>query len=120
MRGFKIKFRSEEIILTPKFRTFITIFYNSVNGYELSAGGIQNSGENVSDMLWIKSDMNIGENIEIEIIEAEKQICSAPILVKKLESNPLKLSDRQKQDILSEYVKTFFHLEERLKKKGLL
>ena len=33
MRGFRIKFRSEEIVVTPDFRSSVTIFYNSSNGY---------------------------------------------------------------------------------------
>ena len=41
MRGFRIKFRSEEIVVTPDFRSSVTIFYSSSNGYELSVAGIK-------------------------------------------------------------------------------
>ena len=66
MRGFRIKFRSEEIVVTPDFRSSVTIFYSSSNGYEL------------------------------------------------------KLSEKQKQQMLDEYLKDFYLLEAQLKKKGVL
>ena len=111
MRGFRIKFRSEEIVVTPDFRSSVTIFYNSSNGYELSVA---------LDTFWIKSDMHIGESIEIEIINADEQVCSSPTCVKKLDPNPLKLSEKQKQQMLDEYLKDFYLLEAQLKKKGVL
>ena len=87
MRGFRIKFRSEEIVVTPDFRSSVTIF---------------------------------GESIEIEIINADEQVCSSPTCVKKLDPNPLKLSEKQKQQMLTEYLKDFYLLEAQLKKKGVL
>lgn len=120
MRGFRIKFRSEEIVVTPDFRSSVTIFYDSSNGYKLSVAGIKNFGNEALDTLWIKSDMNIGESIEIEIINADEQIGSSPTCVKKLDSNPLKLSEKQKQQMLNEYLKDFYLLETQLKKKGVL
>lgn len=95
MRGFRIKFRSEEIVVTPDFRSSVTIFYNSSNGYELSVAGIKGFGDDALDTFWIKSDMHIGESIEIEIINADEQVCSSPTCVKKLDPNPLKLSEKQ-------------------------
>ena len=77
MRGFRIKFRSEEIVVTPDFRSSVTIFYSSSNG-------------------------------------------SSPTCVKKLDPNPLKLSEKQKQQMLDEYLKDFYLLEAQLKKKGVL
>ena len=97
MRGFRIKFRSEEIVVTPDFRSSVTIFYNSSNGF----------GDDALDTFWIKSDMHIGESIEIEIINADEQVCSSPTCVKKLDPNPLKLSEKQKQQMLDEYLKDF-------------
>lgn len=38
--------------------------------------------------------MHIGESIEIEIINADEQVCSSPTCVKKLDPNPLKLSEK--------------------------
>ena len=93
MRGFRIKFRSEEIVVTPDFRSSVTIFYNSSNGYELSVAGIKGFGDDALDTFWIKSDMHIGESIEIE---------------------------KQKQQMLDEYLKDFYLLEAQLKKKGVL
>ena len=61
MRGFRIKFRSEEIVVTPDFRSSVTIFYNSSNGYELSVAGIKGFGDDALDTFWIKSDMHIGD-----------------------------------------------------------
>ena len=89
MRGFRIKFRSEEIVVTPDFRSSVTIFYNSSNGYELSVASIKGFGDDALDTFWIKSDMHIGESIEIEIINADEQFCSSPTCVKKLDPNPL-------------------------------
>ena len=43
--------------------------------------------------------MHIGESIEIEIINADEQVCSSPTCVKKLDPNPLKLSEKQKQQM---------------------
>ena len=111
MRGFRIKFRSEEIVVTPDFRSSVTIFYNSSNGYELSVAGIKGFGDDALDTFWIKSDMHIGESIEIEIINADEQVCSSPTCVKKLDPNPLKLSEKQKQQMLTEYLKDFYLLE---------
>ena len=93
MRGFRIKFRSEEIVVTPDFSSSVTIFYNSSNGYELSVAGIKGFGDDALDTFWIKSDMHIGESIEIE---------------------------KQKQQMLDEYLKDFYLLEAQLKKKGVL
>ena len=107
MRGFRIKFRSEEIVVTPDFRSSVTIFYNSSNGYELSVAGIKGFGDDALDTFWIKSDMHIGESIEIEIINADEQVCSSPTCVKK-------------QQMLDEYLKDFYLLEAQLKKKGVL
>ena len=120
MRGFRIKFRSEEIVVTPDFRSSVTIFYSSSNGYELSVAGIKGFGDDALDTFWIKSDMHIGESIEIEIINADEQVCSSPTCVKKLDPNPLKLSEKQKQQMLDEYLKDFYLLEAQLKKKGVL
>ena len=120
MRGFRIKFRSEEIVVTPDFRPSVTIFYSSSNGYELSVAGIKGFGDDALDTFWIKSDMHIGESIEIEIINADEQVCSSPTCVKKLDPNPLKLSEKQKQQMLDEYLKDFYLLEAQLKKKGVL
>jgi len=92
MRGFRIKFRSEEIVVTPDFRSSVTIFYNSSNGYELSVAGIKGFGDDALDTFWIK----------------------------KLDPNPLKLSEKQKQQMLDEYLKDFYLLEAQLKKKGVL
>ena len=113
MRGFRIKFRSEEIVVTPDFRSSVTIFYSSSNGYELSVAGIKGFGDDAPDM-------HIGESIEIEIINADEQVCSSPTCVKKLDPNPLKLSEKQKQQMLDEYLKDFYLLEAQLKKKGVL
>ncbi len=120
MRGFRIKFRSEEIVVTPDFRSSVTIFYSSSNGYELSVAGIKGFGDDALDTFWIKSDMHIGESIEIEIINADEQVCSSPTCVKKLDPNPQKLSEKQKQQMLDEYLKDFYLLEAQLKKKGVL
>ena len=114
MRGFRIKFRSEEIVVTPDFRSSVTIFYNSSNGYELSVAGIKGFGDDALDTFWIKSDMHI------EIINAYEQVCSSPTCLKKLDPNPLKLSEKQKQQMLDEYLKDFYLLEAQLKKKGVL
>ena len=111
MRGFRIKFRSEEIVVTPDFRSSVTIFYNSSNGYELSVAGIKGFGDDALDTFWIKSDMHIGESIEIEIINADEQVCSSPTCVKKLDPNPLKLSEKQKQQMLDEYLKDFYRFD---------
>ena len=105
MRGFRIKFRSEEIVVTPDFRSSVTI-----KGF----------GDDALDTFWIKSDMHIGKSIEIEIINADEQVCSSPTCVKKLDPNPLKLSEKQKQQMLDEYLKDFYLLEAQLKKKGVL
>lgn len=59
-------------------------------------------------------------SIEIEIINADEQVCSSPTCVKKLDPNPLKLSEKQKQQMLDEYLKDFYLLEAQLKKKGVL
>ena len=99
MRGFRIKFRSEEIVVTPDFRSSVTIFYSSSNGYELSVAGIKGFGDDALDTFWIKS---------------------SPTCVKKLDPNPLKLSEKQKQQMLDEYLKDFYLLEAQLKKKGVL
>ena len=95
MRGFRIKFRSEEIVVTPDFRSSVTIFYSSSNGYELSVAGIKGFGD-------------------------DALVCSSPTCVKKLDPNPLKLSEKQKQQMLDEYLKDFYLLEAQLKKKGVL
>ena len=55
MRGFRIKFRSEEIVVTPDFRSSVIIFYNSSNGYELSVAGSKGFGDDALDTFWIKS-----------------------------------------------------------------
>lgn len=68
MRGFRIKFRSEEIVVTPDFRSSVTIFYNSSNGYELSVARVSKVLEMTPCNFLVKSDMHIGESIEIEII----------------------------------------------------
>ena len=104
MRGFRIKFRSEEIVVTPDFRSSVTIFYNSSNGYELSVAGIKGFGDDALDTFW----------------NADEQVCSSPTCVKKLDPNPLKLSEKQKQQMLTEYLKDFYLLEAQLKKKGVL
>ena len=82
--------------------------------------GKKGFGEKTLDTKWIKSDMHIGESIEIEIINADEQVCSSPTCVKKLDPNPLKLSEKQKQQMLDEYLKDFYLLEAQLKKKGVL
>lgn len=51
MRGFRIKFRSEEIVVTPDFRSSVTIFYSSSNGYELSVAGIKGFGDGCPGLL---------------------------------------------------------------------
>ena len=54
MRGFRIKFRSEEIVVTPDFRSSVTIFYNSSNGYELSVAGIKGFVDKIGYAYWRK------------------------------------------------------------------
>lgn len=54
------------IVVTPDFRSSVTIFYSSSNGYELSVAGIKGFGDDALDTFWIKSDMHIGESIEID------------------------------------------------------
>ncbi|MGL5683679.1 MAG: hypothetical protein ACRDDZ_11610 [Marinifilaceae bacterium] len=120
MRGFRIKFRAEEIIVTPTFLSTALISYSSIDGFQISVGGINGHGDESVDVCWIKSDMHIGESIEIEIVDANKNTCSTPIFIKEIDPNPLQLSDKQKEQMLHEYLNKFHTLESLLKQKGLL
>lgn len=100
MRGFRIKFRAKEIIVTPTFRSTALISYSSTDGFRISVGGINGHGDEGVDVCWIKSDMNIGESIEIEIVDVTENTCSTPIFIKKIDPNPLQLSDEQKKQML--------------------
>lgn len=65
MKGFRIKFRGETIDIAPAFEVSILVFQRNNHSF-IQVIGLEESEELIA-CTWLDSNMNLGEELEIEI-----------------------------------------------------
>lgn len=119
MKGFKVIFRKEEVDIVPDlFDAGIMISSRNGNYYIAVSGIHENADADLMSSVWIDSAMDIGESIQIDVMDLNEG--SRPLSTHKAFSNETKLTPPEIRDMLDEQLETFYVLENLLKKEGIL
>lgn len=117
MKGFEIRFRGKIIHIADEYKA--SIFIHQKNGYfHINVSKLEEkSKEMMLSHIWLDSEMNIGEVLNIEIKNINET--STPSEIKKAFSNT-PLTKREIEKMFIEKLNNFYILEKFLEKEGLI